>query len=140
MPCDAKGNSERWARNTPGGAGGRYRAATALVQGGSYVGFGLWSLLARQHYRRAHRIRRDDWVLNAHGAWLCAVGWTLAVAAVTGEAGRPDIRLLGAGSALGLALNDAALLRRLPRIYRVDLAYELGLLSAWLFPRPASRD
>jgi adenylate cyclase len=115
--------------------GGRDRAVTALIQGGSYLGFGLWSLLARDQYRRAHGIRRDDWVLNAHGAWLLAVGSTLAAAGLRRQPPRREIRVLGAGSALGLAVNDAALLRRLPPIYRADLVYEIGLLAAWLLPQ-----
>lgn len=118
----------------------RHRTVTALLQGGSYIGFGLWSLLAREHYRRTHRIRRDDWVLNAHGAWLLAVGSTLAAGALRRAADRPELRLLGAGSALGLALNDLASVRRLPEIYRADLAYELGLLGAWLLPGRRVRD
>jgi len=125
---------ERYADDGRHSRDTRHRAATALAQGGSYLGFGLWSLAARQHYRRTHEIRRDDWVLNAHGAWLLAVGSTLAAAGLRGQAQRPEIRLLGAGSALGLALNDAALLTRLPRVYQADLLYELSLVGAWLLP------
>lgn len=69
-----------------------------------------------------------------HGAWLLVVGSTLAAGALGRAADRPEIRLLGAGSALGLALNDAVLLRRLPEIYRADLALEFGILGAWLLP------
>ena len=110
------------------------RRVTALVQGGSYIGFGAWSLLAREHYRRVHRIQRDDWVLNAHGAWLVAVGSTLAAAALRRGADDPTIRLLGAGSALGLALNDLVSAGKLPRPYEADLVYELAVLTAWLLP------
>lgn len=111
-------------------------AAIALLQGGSYLYFGLWSLLARKHYRRKHRIRSDDWVLNAHGGWLLAVGSTLVASAVRGAAARPEIRLLATTSALGLACNDLALRRRIAPIYRLDTVYELGLVAAWLIPRP----
>jgi adenylate cyclase len=114
-------------------SGGRW-TAIALLQGGSYFGFGLWSLVARQHYRKAHRIENNDWTLNAHAAWLLVVGSTLAIGALRRQAGRPELRTLGAASALALALNDIALLERLPPIYRADLAYELGVLGAWLLP------
>lgn len=60
---------ERYAGDGRHSSGTRHRAA-ALTQGGSYLGFGLWSLGARQRYRRMHQIRCEDWVLNAHGAWL----------------------------------------------------------------------
>lgn len=103
----------------------------ALIQGASYVGFGLWSLLGRRHYRATHKLDSDDWVLNAHGAWLLAVGSTLLAASLRREADRPAIRFLGSGSALGLAVNDAVSLRTVASIYRVDLAYELALVGLW---------
>lgn len=120
------------ASQIDGGVG--HRTVTALVQGGSYIGFGLWSLLARAHYRRAHQIQRDDWVLNAHGAWLLAVGSTLAAGALRRQADKPEIRLLGACSALGLALNDLVLVSKLPRIHEADFVFELTVLGAWLLP------
>lgn len=116
----------------------RYRAdlmsVTALVQGASYVGFGVWSLAARGHYRRVHEIRRDDWVLNAHGGWLVAVGTTLVAAALRGRGSSSEVRTLGLASALALAANDAISLSRVPGIYRSDLLYELGLVAGWLLP------
>ena len=36
----------------------RLADAVALVQGASYIGFGLWSLAGRRHYRKVHAIRR----------------------------------------------------------------------------------
>jgi hypothetical protein len=106
----------------------------ALLQGASYLWFGGWSLLARRHYRRTHAIKSDDWVLSAHGAWLVVVGSTLGLAALRGSSGQAELRLLGIGAALGLALNDATRIRRLAPIYRLDLVYELGLLGGWLNP------
>jgi hypothetical protein len=135
--------SERDIGLGPRCAEGRLSSGAALVQGGSYVGFGLWSLLGRDHYRRTHRIRHDTWVLNAHGVWLITVGATLVLGAMRKGAIRPELRLLGAGSALGLAINDLVLLRHLPPIYRADLVYELAVAGAWLVPEerdgPADR-
>lgn len=126
---------ERYTADEPQVDGiSRARVVAALVQGGSYVGFGLWSLFARRHYRQTHKIDRDDWVLNAHGAWLLAVGCTLAVGALRHQADRLELRFLGTSSALGLAVNDLALRDSLAPIYRADLAYELALLGAWLIP------
>lgn len=130
---------ERYVHTDDSGRRSRGYRTAALIQGGSYIGFGLWSLAGRSHYKRIHRIRRDDWVLNAHGAWLLAVGSTLVTAALRDEAHRPELKLLGAGAAIGLAANDGALRRRLPRIYRGDLAYELALAGAWLLPAAKKR-
>jgi adenylate cyclase len=130
---------ERYVAGERGVRSGGRRTSIALLQGGSYFGFGLWSLVARKHYRKTHRIESNDWVLNAHGAWLLAVGSTLAIGALRRQADRPELRMLGAASAIGLALNDIALRERLPPIYRADLAYELGLMGAWLVPEPRFR-
>jgi hypothetical protein len=91
-------------------------------------------MLARQHYRKTHQIKRDDWVLNAHGGWHIATDLTLTLAGLRRRTDGAEIRLLGAGAALALALNDAALSRRLPRIYLADFVYELGLFGLWLLP------
>jgi hypothetical protein len=105
------------------------------VQGCSYIGFGLWALSRREHYRRVHDLSGDDWLLNAHGSWHVVVGLTLAVASARAAVDRSEIRLLGTGAALGLALNDALLLPRIASIYRADLLYELGLAAWWLAER-----
>lgn len=115
------------------------RNAAAAVQGASYAGFGIWSIAARGHYRRAHGIRRDDWVLNAHGAWLVTVGLTLGAAAARRQADQAEVRLLGGLAALGLAVNDLFSRRAVPAIYRADLAFELALLAAWFLPENARR-
>jgi hypothetical protein len=116
------------------------RRLLALLQGGSYVWFGGWSVLARRHYRRTHRIDRDDWLLNAHGGWLVVVGSTLAVAALRERTDHAELRLLGTGAAAALAVNDARGARRLAPIYRVDLVYELALLGGWLLPGRSAGD
>ena len=103
-----------------------------LLQGASYVGFGVWSLTARDHYRRVHAIKRNDWVLNAHGGWLLAVGTTLVTAALRRRASSPEVRTLGVASALALAANDAASRSRVPGIYRRDLMYELAVATTWV--------
>lgn len=68
-------------------------------------------------------IKRDDWVLNAHGGWHVATGLTLTLAGLRRRADAAEIKLLGGAAALALALNDAALRRRLPRIHRADLVF-----------------
>ncbi len=124
---------ERYAGEGSSRGGPDLAAATALVQGASYIGFGIWSLAGRRHYRDVHEIDRDDWVLNAHGGWLLAVGTTLVASALRGRANGAEVRTLGVASALALALNDAVSLPRVAPIYRSDLAYEVGLAGLWGF-------
>ncbi len=118
----------------------RLRRLLPLVQGGSYLGFGLWSLLGRDHYRATHGLKSDDWVLNAHGGWLSVVGTALVIAGLRNDTESLPVRTLGTGAALALALNDAALLRRISSIYRGDLVYEAALVSAWLGSTRSRRD
>jgi hypothetical protein len=104
----------------------------AALQGGSYLGFGLWSLLGRKHYVRLHRLERDGWLLNAHGVWLVVVGTALAIAGYRREVQTP-LRALGVGAAMGLAADDAisAARRGVAPIYHADLAWEVALAAGW---------
>jgi hypothetical protein len=112
------------------------RRGIALLQGASYVGFGLWLLLRRDHYREVHGLSSDDWTLNAHAGWLSPVGAALLTAGIVGDHDRPSVRVLGTGAAVGFAVNDAVLLSGLPSIYRADLVYEALIVGAWLLPPP----
>ena len=121
-------------RRTTAGAdslSARVTRALALGQGSSYVFFGLWSLVRRAHYRRVHELDADDWVLNAHGGWLTVVGATLVAGSLRPGAAVPELRALGFGSALALATNDALLRQDVAPVYRLDLAYEAAIATAW---------
>lgn len=107
------------------------RRVLAVTQGASYLYFGLWSLLRRDHYRSTHELECDDWVVNAHGGWLSIVGATLMVGGVRGRQDSSELTTLAVGSALALAANDALLSRRIAAIYRLDLAYEATLAALW---------
>jgi hypothetical protein len=105
----------------------------SLAQGLYYITPGLWALLARERYKRAHGLRSDDWVLHAHTMWLLLVGGALVVAGYRRQVS-PEARLLGVGAAAGLQLVTALTARtgRLTsRIYYGDLPGELALLTLW---------
>ena len=103
----------------------------ALLQGASYIGFSIWSLAARGHYRRIHNIERTDaWVLNAHGMWMLLVGISLSLSAANDRTSAVEVRTLALGSALGLGLNDA--LAAPSSAYRLDLLFEAMIAAAWL--------
>lgn len=109
----------------------RLARTTALAQGGSYIGFAAWALLRRRHYVERHDLRgTSPWVLNAHAGWMLMVGVLLARAGVRDRV-TADVRAIGLASSAGLALNDAALARRLPTIYRSDLVWESCIALAW---------
>lgn len=110
-----------------------YHDAAAVLQGSSYLGFALWSLLARGHYRRRHRLRSNAWLLNAHGMWLTAVGGVLAAAGYRRRGTRAELRTLGLAAAVGLAIDDAvsAATEGVAPVYYADLVWELALATLW---------
>ena len=110
----------------------------AATQGTSYLGFSAWALLRRDHYRRVHDLRADDWILNAHAGWLGLVGMTLLSAASRGQI-TPETRRLGLAAAAALATNDALLRRRIATIYTNDLLYEMLVVTSWLVAGGAAR-
>lgn len=110
----------------------------ALAQGASYVAFGAWAVVARRNYVERHELEgTSPWVLNAHAGWMTLVGAMLTSAAVGNRVDR-RVQALGLASSGGLALNDAALLRRIPPVYRADLAWEAAVAVAWVASRRAS--
>jgi hypothetical protein len=60
----------------------------------------------RSHYVKTRELRSDDWILNAHATWMLLVGAVLLRAALSGRVS-DETPLLGLGSSLGQALNDA---------------------------------
>jgi hypothetical protein len=106
----------------------------AATQGASYLGFAA-SLFARpRQYRDRHGIETSDWVPRAHGTWMAVTGATLLTAAICGRASQAEVRMLGLGSAAGLAANDAlgAARRDIAPIYISDLAWESAVGALWL--------
>ena len=105
-----------------------------MIQGGSYLGFGGWALLRREHYVRVHELGNDAWVLNAHAGWMAVVGTALMQAALRDKVD-DTVRLLGIGAATSLAINDAAMLNQVAPVYRKDLAFESVLAALWMLSR-----
>ena len=112
----------------------------AAVQGASYIYFSGWLFLRREEYRRTHHLSAESWLLNAHGGWMLIVGATLVRAAARDRTDEAEVRLLGIGSAVALASNDAvgAVRREVPPIYCADLAWESALATLWSLA-PSSR-
>ena len=106
----------------------------AATQGTSYPCFSAWALFRRDHYRRIHDLRADDWILNAHAGWLGLVGVSLLSAAIRGQI-TAQTRRLGLSAAAGLATNDALLRGRIAQVYTTDLLYEMLLATSWLVAR-----
>jgi hypothetical protein len=111
---------------------------TLLVcQGLYYAATGIWPLLDRRTFQAVTGPKADFWLVETVGALVAVVGGTLVVAGVRGEAG-PEIRLLATGSAGVLATIDIAYAARgrIPRVYLLDAALELGFVSWHIAAKP----
>jgi len=108
------------------------RRALATAQGFFYVITGVWPLLHMASFERVTGPKVDRWLVKTVGALITAIGAALLVGARKGEVA-PELRLLAAGSAAGLAAVDVVYVarKRISPIYLLDAAAELGLIVGW---------
>lgn len=108
-------------------------AHTSLAQGLYYVTTGVWPLLSMRSFQSVTGPKTDLWLVKTVGVLVVVIGAVLAVAGLRGRPG-PEIRLLGLGSALGLATIDVvyALHRRISSIYLLDALAEVGIALWWI--------
>jgi hypothetical protein len=118
----------------------------ARVQGTFYAASGMWPLVCMKSFEAVTGPKADRWLVRTVSALLSVSGLAIWRA---GKRGRltPDMAALAAGTAGVLAAIDIAYVAkgRIRRVYLLDAAVELALLSAWglaLAPRrqrPLSR-
>jgi hypothetical protein len=112
-------------------------ARLAVMQGLYYVATGLWPLVSMRTFERVTGPKADDWLVKTVGVLVTVIGGVLVVAGARGSRA-PEVALLGAGSALGLAGIDAvySLKGVIAPIYLADAALEVGLAAGWAAARP----
>ena len=126
--------------NRYGGGGSGGSGATglfvylSLAQGLYYVATALWSLFSVGTFQKVTGPKTDVWLVKTVGVLVAAIGGALVVAGVR-RAQTPEIWLLGAGSAAGLAGIDAyyAARRRISAVYGLDALAELVFLGCWIY-------
>jgi hypothetical protein len=116
------------------GAAGPFFAYLSMAQGLYYATTALWSLLSVGTFQRVTGPKTDVWLVKTVGVLVGAIGGALVVAGFR-RAHTPEIGLLGAASAAGLAGIDAyyAGRRRISAVYLLDALAELILLTLWLY-------
>ena len=104
----------------------------ALVQGVFYVLTGLWAIVDLDSFEAVTGPKTDDWLVKTVGVLVTVVGLVLLLAAREKRI-TPEIALLGAGSALGLAAIDViyALSGVFSPIYLLDAVVEIGIAILW---------
>jgi hypothetical protein len=105
----------------------------ALAQGAYYLPAGIWPLLSMSTFERVTGPKVDRWLVKTVGVLMSVIGLVL-LAAGRRRRVTPEIALLGAGSAAGLAAIDAvyALRGRISPVYLLDALPEAALVVLWL--------
>ena len=117
------------------------KRATLLGQGSYYVTTGAAPFVSRRAFERVTGPKRDWWLVETVGMLVTAVGAGLLSAAAANRV-TPEIELIAAGCAVGLAAIDLVHVarRRIAPTYLADAAVELAVLVALSSsPRPAVR-
>ena len=97
-----------------------------LAQGLYYFTTGLWPFVHRKSFLKVTGPKTDLWLVHAVGSLVTATGAVFLKSAAKKRV-TPEIRLLAAGSALGLAAVEIHSVWRgaIRKIYLADTAMEL---------------
>ena len=105
----------------------------ALGQGLYYLATGVWPLVHMRSFEAITGPKTDRWLVKTVGVLVTSIG-----AALLGAGWRrrvtPELVVLGAGSAAGLAVIDVIYVarRRISRVYLLDAIAEGGLAIGWV--------
>lgn len=104
----------------------------ALSQGLFYAATGIWPLVHMRSFEAVTGPKADRWLVRTVGALIGVAGGAMISAAQRGRV-TPEIRALAVGSAAVLAVIDITYVakKRIPPVYLLDAAAELGLVGAW---------
>lgn len=104
----------------------------AYAQGWFYLLTGLWPLVHMGSFEAVTGPKVDRWLVQTVGAEVAVIGAVLTLAGRRRATG-PEIRLLGAGSAVALAAVDVIFVARgrISPVYLLDALAELALTIAW---------
>jgi hypothetical protein len=113
----------------------------AAIQGAYYLGTGLWSLVSIETFQMVTGPKLDLWLVKTVGVLVSVIGAVLLLAARRRRF-PPEIVLLAAGSALGLAAIDATyvFVGRISAIYLLDALAEVALAAMWLGARGRGKE
>jgi hypothetical protein len=97
-----------------------------LAQGVYYFATGLWPFIHRRSFLKVTGPKNDLWLVHAVGSLVTATG-TVFLRSATKERVTPEVRMLAAGTALGLAAVEVHSVWRgaIRKIYLADTLVEL---------------
>jgi hypothetical protein len=104
----------------------------ALVQGLIFVVSGIWPVLHMRSFEAVAGSKTDNWLVRTVGILVAVTGFVLLKARAS-ERLTPEVQMLGAGTAAGLAAIDAVygVPGVIPRRYLLDGIMEAGFVALW---------
>jgi hypothetical protein len=128
------------SRGAPARVPLRPGAGLALGQGAYFIATGLWPIVHMRSFEAVTGPKFDRWLVKTTGGLIAAVGAALLAGASDRRRTRA-LPVLGAGSAAALAVADMVYVsrNRIPPVYLLDAAVELGLVAGWLSRRTRRR-
>jgi hypothetical protein len=113
------------------GSGARANSV-AWANAAFYVVGGAWPIVSLRSFEAVTGPKVDGWLVKTVGGLLAAAGAAIGSAAAKRRV-TPEIALVGAGCAATLAAIDIIYVsrRRIPPVYLLDAAAEIGLVAAW---------
>jgi hypothetical protein len=109
----------------------------ARLQGAFYVLTGIWPLVTIRTFELVTGPKADRWLVKTVGVLVAVIGTTLLFG-TRKERITPELRLLGIGSAAGLAGIDCIYVarQRIPPVYLFDACAEVLIVLAWCLVPP----
>jgi hypothetical protein len=103
-----------------------------LAEGVYFFLTGLWPIVHLPSFIAITGPKRDLWLVRTVGALIAVAGLAMIAAGVNGVTDAPVI-ILAVGSAAALATVDIVYvaLGTIAKVYLLDAALEIALLSAW---------
>ncbi|MGH7277446.1 MAG: hypothetical protein ACREJG_02050 [Candidatus Rokuibacteriota bacterium] len=106
----------------------------SLAQGLYFLVTGLWSLVSIRTFFAVTGPKTDVWLVKTVGVLVAVIGAVLMAAGMRRHT-PPELPLLAAGSAAGLAGIDTVYVarRRISPIYLLDAVVEAALVTCWIY-------
>jgi hypothetical protein len=106
--------------------------SVAWAHAAFYVAGGVWPIVSLRSFEAVTGPKVDGWLVKTVGGLLAAAGAAIGSAAAKRRV-TPEIALVGAGCAATLAAIDIVYVSRgrIPPVYLLDAAAEIGLVAAW---------
>lgn len=112
----------------------------AYTRAAYYLLTGAWPPISLRTCEWITGPKVDGWLVRTFGVLVAIIGGVLALAGYR-RGDTPEVRLLGAGTVLGLAASEPVFgaRGRISPVYLLDVAGDAGFLAGWIALRLGAR-